>query len=124
MNFYFWKWSISEPYYKSARREVKVEQEQEQKHEVSEYDTQLNAINQSLSDDLDTPNNKREELLKSRKRESNDVIKKSILKENKFVLFIRHFYVRRFSQNITGISNSNPLWTIIFSSSEQIITKV
>jgi hypothetical protein len=58
MNFYFWKWSISEPYYKSARRELKVEQEQK----VSEYDTQLNAINQSLSDDLDTPNNKREEL--------------------------------------------------------------
>lgn len=58
MNFYFWKWSISEPYYKSARREVNVEQEQK----ISEYDTQLNAINQSLSDDLDTPNNKREEL--------------------------------------------------------------
>ena len=58
MDFYFWKWSISEPYYKSARREIKVEQ----KHEVSEYDTQLNAINQSLSDDLDTSNNKREEL--------------------------------------------------------------
>ena len=56
MDFYFWKWSISEPYYKSARRE------QEQKQEISEYDTQLNAINQSLSDDLDTPNNKREEL--------------------------------------------------------------
>jgi len=59
MDFYFWKWSISEPYYKSARREVNI---QEQKVEVSEYDTQLNAINQSLSDDLDTPNNKREEL--------------------------------------------------------------
>jgi hypothetical protein len=58
MNFYFWKWTIGEPYYKSARREVKVEQEQK----IGEYDTQLNAINQSLSDDLDTPNNKREEL--------------------------------------------------------------
>ena len=55
MDFYFWKWTIGEPYYKSARREVKVEQ-------AKEYDTQLNAINQSLSDDLDTPNNKREEL--------------------------------------------------------------
>jgi hypothetical protein len=64
MDLYFWKWSISEPYYKSARRELKVEKEQEkeQKPEVSEYDTQLNAINQSLSDDLDTSNNKREEL--------------------------------------------------------------
>ena len=58
MDFYFWKWTIGEPYYKSARREIKVEQE----YKVSEYDTQLNAINQSLSDDLDTPNNKREEL--------------------------------------------------------------
>jgi hypothetical protein len=58
MNFYFWKWTIGEPYYKSARREVNIEQNSE----VSEYDTQLNAINQSLSDDLDTPNNKREEL--------------------------------------------------------------
>ena len=27
MDFYFWKWTIGEPYYKSARREVKVEQE-------------------------------------------------------------------------------------------------
>ena len=58
MDFYFWKWSISEPYYKSARREVKVEQE----HKISEYDTQLNAINQSLSDDLEPSNNVREEL--------------------------------------------------------------
>ena len=62
MDFYFWKWTIGEPYYKSARREVKVEKEQEQKHEVSEYDTQLSAINQSLSDNLDPSNNVREEL--------------------------------------------------------------
>ena len=62
MDFYFWKWSISEPYYKSARREVNIQEDYKQKAEVSEYDTQLNAINQSLSDDLDTPNNKREEL--------------------------------------------------------------
>ena len=60
MNFYFWKWTIGEPYYKSARREVKLEEEQ--KREVSEYDTQLSAINQSLSDDLDPSNNVREEL--------------------------------------------------------------
>ena len=58
MDFYFWKWTIGEPYYKSARREVKVEQE----HKVVEYDTQLNAINQSLSDDLETSSNVREEL--------------------------------------------------------------
>ena len=60
MDFYFWKWTIGEPYYKSARREVNVEKEQER--EVSEYDTQLNAINQSLSDNLDPSNNVREEL--------------------------------------------------------------
>jgi hypothetical protein len=60
MDLYFWKWSISEPYYKSARREVNLEKEQER--EVSEYDTQLNAINQSLSDNLDPSNNVREEL--------------------------------------------------------------
>jgi hypothetical protein len=60
MDFYFWKWSISEPYYKSARREVNIEQNQ--KREVSEYDTQLNAINQSLSDNLEPSNNVREEL--------------------------------------------------------------
>ena len=58
MDFYFWKWTIGEPYYKSARREVKVEHE----YKISEYDTQLNAINQSLSDDLEPSNNVREEL--------------------------------------------------------------
>jgi hypothetical protein len=60
MDLFFWKWTIGEPYYKSAKREVNIEKEQ--KREVSEYDTQLNAINQSLSDDLDTSNNVREEL--------------------------------------------------------------
>jgi hypothetical protein len=64
MNFYFWKWSISEPYYKSARPENK----QQDKH-VSEYDTQQNAINQSLAEDIlnmdtdiETTNNRREDL--------------------------------------------------------------
>jgi hypothetical protein len=40
-----WKWSTGEAYYKSARQE-----KNEQKQEVS-YDSQLNAINQSLADD-------------------------------------------------------------------------
>ena len=66
MNFYFWKWSISEPYYKSARPESK----QHDIH-VSEYDTQRSAINQSLAEDIsnmdintdvETSNNRREEL--------------------------------------------------------------
>jgi hypothetical protein len=60
MDLFFWKWTIGEPYYKSAKREVNIEKEQ--KREVSEYDTQLNAINQSLSDDLEPSNNVREEL--------------------------------------------------------------
>ena len=58
MDFYFWKWTIGEPYYKSARRELKVQQE----HKVSEYDTQQNAINQSFVEGFDEPTNKREEL--------------------------------------------------------------
>jgi hypothetical protein len=64
MNFYFWKWSISEPYYKSARPENK-----QQDNNVSEYDTQKNAINQSLAEDISymdtdmaTSNNRREDL--------------------------------------------------------------
>lgn len=62
MNFYFWKWSISEPYYKSARPENK-----QQENRVSEYDTQISAINQSLAEDIsnidiDTSNNRREDL--------------------------------------------------------------
>ena len=40
-----WKWSKGEAYYKSARQE-----KNEQKQEVS-YDSQINAINQSLADD-------------------------------------------------------------------------
>ena len=40
-----WKWSTGEPYYKSARPEKKVEQSH------LEYDSQTNAINQSLGDD-------------------------------------------------------------------------
>jgi len=40
-----WKWSTGEPYYKSARPEKK----EEQTH--LDYDSQTNAINQSLGDD-------------------------------------------------------------------------
>ena len=40
-----WKWSTGEAYYKSARPEKKEPQVQEQ-----EYDSQINAINQSLAD--------------------------------------------------------------------------
>lgn len=46
-----WKWSTGEAYYKSARPE-KSETTQKQSIEYEyEYDTQTNAINQSLADD-------------------------------------------------------------------------
>jgi hypothetical protein len=41
-----WKWSTGEAYYKSARPENKQTQVQTQ-----EYDSQINAINQSLADE-------------------------------------------------------------------------
>ncbi len=41
----YWKWSTGEPYYKSARTENL------QKQDTLVYDTQINAINQSLADD-------------------------------------------------------------------------
>ena len=42
-----WKWSTGEAYYKSARPE---KDEQQQQQDVG-YDSQINAINQSLADD-------------------------------------------------------------------------
>jgi hypothetical protein len=61
MNMYHWKWSLGEPYYKSARLEKEVSNSSET---VSEYDTQQSAINQSLEEDLssNSNNSKREEL--------------------------------------------------------------
>ena len=52
MNMYHWKWSISEPYYKSAR----PERDTREKH-VTEYDTQQSAINQSLCEDIPNSHN-------------------------------------------------------------------
>lgn len=45
-----WKWSTGEAYYKSARPE-KQEKQQEKQNIEYEYDSQTNAINQSLADD-------------------------------------------------------------------------
>jgi hypothetical protein len=59
MNFYFWKWTLGEPYYKSARPEKQTASDS---HDITEYDTQQSAITQSLADDLGTTSNKREEL--------------------------------------------------------------
>jgi hypothetical protein len=44
-----WKWSTGEPYYKSARPEKKEKEKEEEP--ALEYDSQTNAINQSLGDD-------------------------------------------------------------------------
>ena len=68
MNLYFWKWSLSEPYYKSARREVKPDY----KPEVNEYDTQLSAINQSLANDLIMDDFYTADFISSNKREELD----------------------------------------------------
>ena len=57
--FYFWKWTLGEPYYKSARPEKQTTSNSDI---ITEYDTQQSAINQSLADDLGTTSNKREEL--------------------------------------------------------------
>jgi hypothetical protein len=50
-----WKWSKGEPYYKSARPE-RQEKENKQTYDTNdlEYDSQKNAINQSLAEDLFT----------------------------------------------------------------------
>ena len=45
-----WKWSTGEAYYKSARPEKDEQQQQQQQQDVG-YDSQRNAINQSLADD-------------------------------------------------------------------------
>ena len=57
MNKYFWKWSISEPYYKSAKRE----KEPIYKEEDVRQDLRQDAINQSLDEDFQTDNSNRRE---------------------------------------------------------------
>jgi hypothetical protein len=59
VEFYFWKWTLGEPYYKSARSEKQTTSNSDI---ITEYDTQQSAITQSLADDLGTSSNKREEL--------------------------------------------------------------
>lgn len=52
MNMNTWKWSTGEPYYKSARPEKQTQmQTHENSTNLQEYDSQKNAINQSLADD-------------------------------------------------------------------------
>lgn len=46
----FWKWSVDEPYYRSAPKQKRNEREQviDSEAETNVYDSQQNAINQSL----------------------------------------------------------------------------
>lgn len=44
-----WKWSIGEAYYKSARPDKNNNEHNQEQHLT--YDTQINAINQSLADE-------------------------------------------------------------------------
>jgi hypothetical protein len=46
----YWKWSKGEPYYKSAR-EIPEKKEQVKIYNEIKYDSQQNAINQSLEED-------------------------------------------------------------------------
>ena len=73
MDLYFWKWTLGEPYYKSARIERRVEtQVSTNDSNVTEYDSQQNAINQSLEDiDYDNEHNN-EHNISSNKREEID----------------------------------------------------
>lgn len=69
MNMYHWKWSLGELYYKSARLEKQVTNTTEI---VSEYDTQQNAINQSLAEDLSSNSNSNSNINSNSKREELD----------------------------------------------------
>ena len=46
-----WKWSTGEPYYKSARLDKNKNNNEYNEEQDLSYDTQINAINQSLADE-------------------------------------------------------------------------
>jgi hypothetical protein len=54
----FWKWSLNETYYRSSIKERIKEQEAD----TNVYDSQQNAINQSLEFETNTNSNMREEI--------------------------------------------------------------
>lgn len=61
----FWKWSVDEPYYRSAPRQRQQGQDQvrtDSESDKSVYDSQQNAINQSLEFDSNANSNMREEI--------------------------------------------------------------
>jgi len=61
-NLIFWKWSVDEPYYKSAIKEGEKQHEQVHNSDSDKavYDSQQNAINQSL--EFESNSNMREEI--------------------------------------------------------------
>jgi len=67
MALYFWKWTLGEPYYKSARPVI-----ENQNNDIQIVDTQLNAINQSLSNDLIMDDFYTADFISSNKREELD----------------------------------------------------
>jgi hypothetical protein len=58
----FWKWSLNEPYYRSAPREREKTNVSEPATDANVYDSQQNAINQSLEFETTVSSNMREEI--------------------------------------------------------------
>ena len=58
----FWKWSVDEPYYRSAPRENQGVKVIESESDKASYDSQQNAINQSLEFETNSNSNMREEI--------------------------------------------------------------
>jgi hypothetical protein len=58
----FWKWSVDEPYYRSAPREKQGIKVIESESDKASYDSQQNAINQSLEFETTVSSNMREEI--------------------------------------------------------------
>ena len=58
----FWKWSVDEPYYRSAPRQRQQCKDQVRTDADTEYDSQQNAINQSLEFETNLNSNMREEI--------------------------------------------------------------
>lgn len=58
----FWKWSVDEPYYRSAPKQRQGAKVIESDSDKTVYDSQQNAINQSLEFDSNANSNMREEI--------------------------------------------------------------
>ncbi len=58
----FWKWSVDEPYYKSAPKQRTENKTLNTDSDTNVYDSQQNAINQSLEFETNASSNMREEI--------------------------------------------------------------